>query len=126
MVLLIKTLSLTLMLRLMRKEKNVVKVIKPNPPICIRTRMTSCPNNVKYEPVSTTMRPVTHVAEVAVNKASTMLMWLPTVASGSRRSPVPIKITKMKLATNNWAGASFESVFLPLRLRILITGLPTM
>ena len=36
----------------------------------MRSRMIACPWTVKYEPVSTTIRPVTHTADVAVNSES--------------------------------------------------------
>ena len=44
-------------------------VIMPNPPICISVRIIICPNNVKCNPVSYTISPVTQVAEVEVNTA---------------------------------------------------------
>jgi hypothetical protein len=44
-------------------------VIKPSPPSCISTSKTACPNKLKYAPTLTSVRPVTHVADVAVNKA---------------------------------------------------------
>ena len=35
----------------------------------MRTMITTCPNVLQYVPVSTGIRPVTHVADVAVNSA---------------------------------------------------------
>ena len=42
----------------------------PSPPICINIKITVVPNGLQYVPVSKVTRPVTEVAEVAVNKAS--------------------------------------------------------
>lgn len=43
----------------------------PSPPIWMSPRMTAWPNGVKSVPVSRTTSPVTHVALVAVKRAST-------------------------------------------------------
>lgn len=53
------------------KGSAVVNVITPIPPNCIRRRTIHRDMKDRSRPVSTTIRPVTHVAEVAVNKAST-------------------------------------------------------
>ena len=45
-------------------------VMIPRPPICIRIKMTICPNKLHADTVGTTTSPVTHVAVVAVNNAS--------------------------------------------------------
>ena len=45
--------------------------MNPNPPTWIIRRIAACPNPLQYVAVSTTTRPVTHTAEVAVNRAST-------------------------------------------------------
>ena len=42
----------------------------PKPPSWISRRMKAWPHPVKYVAVSTTMRPVTHTALVAVKRAS--------------------------------------------------------
>lgn len=52
------------------------KVINPRPPICMHKRITICPKNVNAFPTSTTVSPVTQVAEVAVNKVSIKLKLL--------------------------------------------------
>ncbi len=59
----------------------------------------SFPQNVKVVAVSTTINPVTHTAEVAVNKASRKESWFPSVVvkgSRSRIAPVSIKNRKDK------------------------------
>ncbi len=50
--------------------------------------ITTCPLNVKADPVGKTVRPVTHEALVAVNSASMKEMPL-TVIRGSMSSRVP-------------------------------------
>ncbi len=51
-----------------RNKTTVETVINPNPPNWIRKRTINCPQKVNFVPVSTTVNPVTHTAEVAVNK----------------------------------------------------------
>src|SRR6056297_2213946 len=78
-------------------EKKDVKVINPNPPICKSTSMIICPNLVKYVAVSTTINPVTHTAEVDVNKLSTKeIPSEDTVALGIIKRKVPIIIITIK------------------------------
>jgi hypothetical protein len=48
----------------------VVNVMIPRPPTWIRNRIHACPAVVKYVAVSTTIRPVTQTALVAVKSAS--------------------------------------------------------
>ena len=43
--------------------------MNPNPPSWISTRIATCPNGLQWSPVSTTTRPVTQTADVAVNSA---------------------------------------------------------
>ena len=52
---------------------SVVNVMIPSPPSWMRSRTYACPHVVKYVAVSTTMRPVTQTALVAVNRASSQL-----------------------------------------------------
>ena len=47
-----------------------VTVIKPSPPACISISSTHWPKSEKVCPTSTTLSPVTHTADVAVNSAS--------------------------------------------------------
>ena len=58
-------------IRLPEKMKMATATVTtPMPPIWIRSRITACPNSDQYCMVSWTTRPVTQVAEVAVNSAS--------------------------------------------------------
>ena len=83
--------------------KKVVKVIMPSPPIWIRMRITSCPQNVKACGVSTTINPVTHEADVDVNNAS--MGFIPeVVASGSNSNNVPKVIKLAKVKSNRYSG----------------------
>jgi hypothetical protein len=72
----------------------------------MRNNTTTWPNRVRSLPVSTTIKPVTHEAEVAVNKASIKPRAFFVVEAGSMRSPVPIHINKAKAATETLAGES--------------------
>ncbi len=75
------------------------------PPICIRTRIMSFPQKVKAVAVFTTMRPVTHTAEVAVKKAFSKESPSPElVVKGSMRSIDPAMITARKLNRIVFAG----------------------
>lgn len=80
-------------------------------------RMTIWPNRVNCVPVSTTARPVTQVADVAVKNASTRRMDLPVRdAAGNDSKRVPTKMTTAKLTTTSCAGCSvLGSQFLRLR-----------
>ena len=74
-------------------------VMTPKPPICIIKRMIVCPNGVHVVAVSLTTNPVTHTAEVAVNKQSQK----PTDPSaqlekGSMSSKAPARIKAKKPA----------------------------
>ena len=46
----------------------VAKIINPRPPVWISAISTHCPKSENVGPVSTTTSPVTHTAEVAVNR----------------------------------------------------------
>src|SRR5699024_10061658 len=62
-------------------------------------RTMAWPKPVKYVPVSTTTRPVTHVADTAVNSASKKRMRPgPTVAPGRHSSAAPSRITARNAA----------------------------
>lgn len=68
------------------------RVITPRPPIWIRTAITASPNPDQKTGVSVTISPVTHVADVAVNNASTNEARSPSVAIGRESNPVPAAI----------------------------------
>ena len=56
--------------RATRIPSSEAEVIKPNPPAWIPAAITTSPKVDQYDGVSTTTRPVTHTADVAVNSAS--------------------------------------------------------
>ena len=67
--------------------------------------------------VSTTERPVTQVAEVAVNRASRGLVKVPPAEdTGSVRSRVPAVISSTKLTTITLTGAALFLTVLSVRL----------
>ncbi len=77
----------------------------PRPPIWMRSMMTIWPKGEKYVAVSTTIRPVTQTADVAVKKASTRERSLPGwTAMGSESRIVPNRISAAKPETSTWAG----------------------
>ena len=68
-------------------------------------RTTSCPKRDRSFGVSTTIRPVTQTAEVAVNKACTRVRARPGGAAiGSASSTVPTVIRPRKPRARSWAG----------------------
>jgi len=76
----------------------VVKLIMPIPPVWISSRIIIFPNKLNCE-VSTVISPVTHVAEVAVNKASMKERRLfPSQAKGNSSKIVPTIISIIKYA----------------------------
>jgi len=78
------------------KKANIVDiVIIPNPPHCKRIRITNCPKVEKSFPVSSTINPVTQVAEVAVKRALMKPILFPMLeAAGRLRSIVPTAIAE--------------------------------
>ncbi|MNT48726.1 hypothetical protein D3C72_1855220 [compost metagenome] len=85
-----------------------VIVIWPRPPISISISRKICPCRVKTVPVSTTPRPVTLMAEVAVNRALTKVtspLWL----EGWTRNRVPINRMTRKLPRISLASLQRES-----------------
>ena len=66
--------------------------LSPIPPICIIKRMTICPNRDQFENVSAMTSPVTHVALVDVNRASTISVhWPVRDEIGRQSSNVPVR-----------------------------------
>ena len=86
-------------------------VIIPNPPHCRRIRITNCPKVEKSFPVSSTINPVTQVAEVEVKRALMKPMLFPVLeAAGRLRSIVPKLIATKNPNTNTWGGDSLFSL----------------
>lgn len=80
-------------------------VMKPRPPICVKSRITPCPKWEKANPVSTTVSPVTQVEVVAVNRAESRGRGLPsTELIGRHRSAVPTRMTAKKPRARTWVG----------------------
>ena len=76
----------------------VIIVMIPRPPICIKTKMTICPNVLQAEDVVSVTRPVTQVEVVAVKSASmygtgSLLAEL----IGNDKSKLPNKMVTRKL-----------------------------
>ena len=75
--------------------------ISPRPPERIISASTTWPKPVRSVPISMIDRPVTVIADVAVNSASQ----IPTALlehSGVASRPVPITITSRPVTTVNW------------------------
>ena len=86
-------------------ENNVANSTSPRPPIWIRAMITNWPKVEKYVPVSTTTRPVTQEAEVAVKRASTKDSPAPSrPAKGSISSRAPARISPAKVRAISWEG----------------------
>jgi hypothetical protein len=69
----------------------------PNPPTCISNAITTCPNKLQCVSVSIVVRPVTVVADVAVNNESKKeVAWPLFDAIGSDRSAVPKRMMAVK------------------------------
>jgi hypothetical protein len=84
-------------------------VMMPSPPVWIRIRMTSCPNELKTFPVSTITRPVTQVADVDVKRASTNPRLELLVAERSIRRAVPMEMRMVnpiiEIRAGDWKSA---------------------
>ena len=74
----------------------VANVIIPRPPNWIKTKITIWPNNVKSCPVSSTVNPVTQIAEVDVNNASITLTPPDVLLNGNSSSIAPTIIAAAK------------------------------
>jgi len=71
--------------------------------------ITVCPNLVKYVPLSTTTSPVTHTAEVDVNKASKNEIRPVCVEMGSESKIAPIKMRAAKPPTKILGGDTLRA-----------------
>ena len=78
-----------------------MKAMIPSPPSWMSSSRKAWPHPVKYVAVSTTMRPVTHTALVAVNSASISERLGPVYNPGSVISPsVPSAMSSRNEPTN--------------------------
>ncbi len=81
--------------------------MKPKPPICIKIAIISFPKTLQCSAVFTTIRPVTAVAELAVNKASRKdVLYELTVEIGNNKKKVPRNIIIIYPKIINWPGES--------------------
>ncbi len=80
-------------------------VMIPKPPTWISPRMTTSPKPDQYVGVSTTVRPVTQTALVAVKTATRSGACPPSARdTGSMSRTVPTATARAKAATTTWAG----------------------
>ena len=95
----------------------------PKPPSCISDRIINLPIKLKSSPVFFTIRPVTQVALVAVNKASTKLRFLASGADafGSISKPAPEIIKTRKLTISVRVGLLPAAARFTLVLQSLVT-----
>ena len=101
---------------------SVPKIMIPSPPSWMRPSTTAWPKSDRSVAVSTTVRPVTQVALVAVNRASSNHRGRCPVgtARGSISRPAPTRIRNRKLPTSSRAGA------MPLLAAKLVSSTPRM
>lgn len=92
--------------------KKVPRVMIPSPPSWIRAKMTSCPKREKCVPVSTTVSPVTHTADVAEKSASTRDSGSSALANGSQSKRVPLRTAAPNDTTSIYVGRSFLEGFI--------------
>ncbi len=87
------------------RESTEASVRMPKPPTKTPMIMTSWPKNDQWVAVETTVSPVTHTAETAVNRASCSgVYWPLAVAAGSESSEVKIAMTSAKVTSARRAG----------------------
>jgi len=86
---------------------------RPNPPICIRSKITTLPKKLHEVAVVTVTSPVTQTAEVAVNKQSRNEIELAAFAwdMGSFNKMAPNRIMNKKLSVTVWDGVIAELIF---------------
>lgn len=81
----------------------------PKPPSWMSARMTHWPKCVQYEPVSSTMSPVSDTAEVAVKNAGRNGVQCGTCAEmGNMSNSVPVKMRAINPTAVSRAGPSHE------------------
>ncbi len=90
-------------LRPKASKSKVALAMKPKPPTCISTSRTACPNGLKVVPTSgNTLSPVTHVADVDMNRASGKLVqvWArDEIGSMSSTAPMAIMTANPQMST---------------------------
>ena len=74
-------------------------VISPRPPICIKNKITTCPNTLHVDTVGSVTSPVTQVEVVAVNNASGYGTASPLAELiGNAKSALPTRMVARKLS----------------------------
>ena len=74
-------------------------VIIPRPPICIKSKITTCPNTLQVDTVGSVTSPVTQVEVVAIKSASRYGTASPLAELiGKAKSPLPTRIVVRKLS----------------------------
>ena len=94
--------------------------IMPIPPVCIKSRITTCPKTDQCDAVSYAISPVTQVAEAEVKSASIYgVHSLFFEATGNDKRKLPKRIIPAKPSRIVWKGDSF---FLILTIFSCISG----
>lgn len=73
----------------MDKSRKEVTDIRLRPPNNIKEKITTWPNGLQYEDVLTTARPVIVIADVAVKRATSKLVIVPSLLETGRANSVP-------------------------------------
>jgi len=93
-----------------------IMVMIPRPPICMRSRMTICPNTLHVDTVGIVTSPVTQVEVVAVKSASRYGTASPLAELiGNAKSPLPMKMVTRKLSNMICVVESVNFFFLTIR-----------
>lgn len=100
---------------LRKKRKSTENDITPIPPSCINAKRIIFPISENLVAVSTTVNPVTQVAEVAVKRESINEISLPLNEKGCIKRIAPVIITAKNENTKNacglnlWVNLSYKS-----------------
>ena len=93
-----------------------IMVMMPRPPICIRSKMTICPNMLQVDTVGSVTSPVTQVEVVAIKSASRYGTASPLAELiGNAKSPLPTRIVKRKLSNMICVVESVNFFFLTIK-----------
>ena len=93
-----------------------IMVMIPRPPICMRSRMTICPNTLHVDTVGIVTSPVTQVEVVAVKSASRYGTASPLAELiGNAKSPLPMRMVTRKLSNMICVVESVNFFFLTIR-----------
>ena len=94
------------------KRKKEEKLIKPSPPVWIKIKIIVFPKSDQWERVSVVVKPVTHVAEVAVKMQSKKFVVFPSLEDiGKNKIKLPNKIIIKKLKQTVLTGFCLKKFF---------------